>query len=239
MESDVKLKAFVSWSGGKDGALSCYRAMKSFQITHLLNMITEDGEVSRSHGMRTRILQLQGEAIGLPVVQVRSSWESYETEFKKAVSSLKEKGVEVGIFGDIDVEAHREWVERVSKELGIRAVLPLWGEKKRENLVQELIEAGFGAVIVATRKDLLGAEWLGRWIDNDFVREISKVRGVDISGENGEYHTFVVSGPIFEKKLKILKSKKITREDHCFLDISECEFTETVICEENNLYGRT
>ena len=221
-----KLKAFVSWSGGKDGALSYYRAMKSFQITHLLNMIAEDGEVSRSHGIRTRILQLQGEAIGLPVVQVRSSWESYETEFKKAISSLKEKGVEVGIFGDIDLEEHREWVERVSKESGINAVLPLWGEKKRENLIQELIEAGFETVIVATRKDLLGLEWLGRGIDHAFVREISKVRGVDISGENGEYHTFVVSGPIFKKKLKILKSEKITREEHCFLDILECELAK-------------
>ena len=222
-----KLKAFVSWSGGKDGALSYYRAMKSFQITHLLNMIAEDGEVSRSHGIRTRILQLQGEAIGLPVVQVRSSWESYETEFKKAISSLQERGVEVGIFGDIDLEEHREWVERVSKESGISAVLPLWGEKKRENLIQELIEAGFETVIVATRKDLLGLEWLGRGIDYAFVREISKVRGVDISGENGEYHTFVVSGPIFKKKLKILKSEKITREGHCFLDIAECELAET------------
>ena len=226
MEKAVKLKAFVSWSGGKDSALSYYRAMKNFQITHLLNMITEDGEVSRSHGIRTRILQLQGEAIGLPVVQVRSSWKSYETEFKKAISSLQERGVEVGIFGDIDLEEHREWVERVSKESGISAVLPLWGEKKRENLIQELIEAGFETVIVATRKDLLGLEWLGRGIDHAFVREISKVRGVDISGENGEYHTFVVSGPIFKKRLKILKSEKITREDHCFLDISACELVK-------------
>jgi len=226
MEKAVKLKAFVSWSGGKDGALSYYRAMKNFQITHLLNMIAEDGEVSRSHGIRTRILQLQGEAIGLPVVQVRSSWESYETEFKKAISSLKEKGVEVGIFGDIDLEEHREWVERVSKESGISAVLPLWGEKKRESLIQELIEAGFETVIVAARKDLLGPEWLGRGIDHDFVREISKVRGVDISGENGEYHTFVVSGPIFKKRLNILKSEKITREEHCFLDISACELVK-------------
>ncbi|MDI6776137.1 MAG: diphthine--ammonia ligase [Syntrophales bacterium] len=238
MEKVVKLKAFVSWSGGKDGALSYYRAMKNFQITHLLNMIAEDGEVSRSHGIRTRILQLQGEAIGLPVVQVRSSWESYETEFKKTISSLKEKGVEVGIFGDIDLEEHREWVERVSKESGISAVLPLWGEKKRENLIQELIETGFETIIVATRKDLLGQEWLGRRIDHDFVREISKIRGVDISGENGEYHTFVVSGPIFKKRLKILKSEKITREEHCFLDISACELAE-IVTGEKKIFDKT
>ncbi len=223
MEKVVKLKAFVSWSGGKDGALSYYRAMKSFQITYLLNMIAEDGKRSRSHGIRTDVLRLQGKAMGLPLIQVKSSWETYEAEFKRTLSCFKERGIEAGIFGDIDLEEHRQWVERVSREAGIKAVLPLWGEKKRENLIQELIEAGFEAVIVTTRKDLLGEEWLGRRIDHDFLRDISQVNGVDISGENGEYHTLVVSGPIFKKRLKILKSEKITREEHCFLDISACE----------------
>ena len=223
MEENKKLNAFISWSGGKDAALSYYRAMKDFHVTHLLNMVAEDGIISRSHGIRTDIMRLQGEAMSLPVVQIRSSWETYETEFKKALSDLKDKGVEAGIFGDIDLEEHREWVERVSKESGLKAALPLWGEKKREKIIEELIEAGFEAVVVATRKDLLGPEWLGRRIDHDFVRDISKIKGVDISGENGEYHTFVVSGPIFKKSIGILKSDKITRDQHCFLDISECE----------------
>jgi len=218
-----KIKAFVSWSGGKDAALSYYRAMKDFHITHLLNMVAEDGLISRSHGIRTDILRLQAEAMGLIIIQPRSSWETYEAEFKRALSDLKDKGVEAGIFGDIDLEEHREWVERVSKESGIEAVLPLWGEKNRENLIEELIKAGFETVVVATKKDVLGPEWLGRRIDYDFVRDISKIKGVDISGEGGEYHTFVVSGPIFKKSINIVKSDKITRDQHCFLDISECE----------------
>ena len=218
-----KVKTFVSWSGGKDAALSYYRMMKDFHVTHLLNMVAEDGRISRSHGIRTDVLRMQAEAISLPIVQVSSSWGTYEAEFKKALSDLKCEGVEAGIFGDIDLDAHREWVERVSKESGMKAVLPLWGEKNRENLIEELIEAGFETVIVATKKDVLGTEWLGRRIDYDFVRDISKIKGVDISGEGGEYHTFVVSGPIFKKRINILKSEKNTRDQHCFLDILECE----------------
>ena len=226
MEEIIKLNAFVSWSGGKDGALSYYRAMKNFHVTHLLNMVAENGQISRSHGIRTGVLRLQAEAMDLTIVQPRSSWETYEAEFKRALSGLKDKGIEAGIFGDIDFEEHREWVERVSRESGLEAVLPLWGEKNRENLIKELIETGFKAVVVATRKDLLGTEWLGRRIDHDFVREISKIKGVDISGEGGEYHTFVLSGPIFKKRINILKSEKITRDKRCFLDISECELAE-------------
>ncbi|MCD4763561.1 MAG: hypothetical protein K8R28_06000, partial [Desulfobacterales bacterium] len=138
-----KVKTFVSWSGGKDAALSYYRVMGDFHVTHLLNMVAEDGRISRSHGIRTDVLRMQAEAMSLPIVQVRSSWETYEAEFKKTLSGLKGRGVETGIFGDIDLDAHREWVERVSKESGMEAVLPLWGEKNRENLIEELIEAGF------------------------------------------------------------------------------------------------
>ena len=218
-----KLNAFVSWSGGKDAALSYYRAMKNFHVTHLLNMVAEDGRISRSHGIKTDVLRMQAEAMGLPIVQPRSSWETYEAEFKKALSGLKDKGVEAGIFGDIDLEGHREWVERVSRESGMEAVLPLWGEKNRENLIEELIEAGIETVVVATKKDLLGPEWLGRHIDRDFIRDISEIKDVDMSGENGEYHTLVVSGPIFKKRINIVKSEKVTRDGHCFLDILECE----------------
>jgi len=218
-----KVKAFVSWSGGKDAALSYYRAMGDFQITHLLNIVAEDGRISRSHGIRTDVLRMQAEAMGIKIVQPESFWETYEAEFKKALSGLKDQGVEAGIFGDIDLDGHREWVERVSKESGMEAVLPLWGEKKRENLIEELLKTGFEAVVVAIKKDVLGPEWLGRRIDRGFVRDISKIKGVDISGEKGEYHTFVLSGPIFKKRINILKSEKVSRGEHSFLDISKCE----------------
>lgn len=225
MEKNKKLKAFVSWSGGKDAALSYFRVMKQFEVTHLLNMTAEDGKRSRSHGVRTGIIHKQAEAMGLIVVQPRSSWETYEAEFKKAVSELKQQGIGAGIFGDIDLEGHREWVERVSNNVGIRAVLPIWREK-RETLLQEFIEAGFEAIVVAVKKDILGDEWLGRIIDCDFVNDMSKIEGVDIAGENGEYHTLVLSGPVFERRITITQSEKVIRDEHCFLDISACEVRE-------------
>jgi len=92
-----KVKTFVSWSGGKDAALSFYRAMGDFQVTCLLNMVAEDGRISRSHGIRTDVLRMQAEAMGIQIIQQESSWETYEAEFKKALSGLKGRGVEAGI----------------------------------------------------------------------------------------------------------------------------------------------
>jgi uncharacterized protein (TIGR00290 family) len=228
-----KLKAFVSWSGGKDAALSCWRAMKEYRVTHLLNMTAEDGLFSRSHRIRTDVLRLQGEAIGLPVVQVGSSWDTYEEKFKEALAGLKEAGVRVGIFGDIDLEEHRQWVERVAGESEMEAVLPLWGRTSRVELMEELISSGFEAVVVAARRDLLGSEWLRRRIDRDFVRDISRLEGVDICGEGGEYHTLVLSAPFFSRRMRITKAETVVHDNYCFLDVRECALAE----KENSSRG--
>jgi len=220
------MKAFVSWSGGKDAALSCWRARKRYRVTHLLSMMGEDELFSRSHHIRADVLKLQGEAMGLPVVQTGSTWETYEERFKDALSGLKKSGVRVGIFGDIDLEEHRQWVERVTRESGMEAVLPLWGEVVRESLMDELITVGFEAVVVAVRTDLLGVEWLGRRIDIDFMKDISQVAGVDICGEGGEYHTLILSGPLFAKRIRIGRFQIATHDRYSFLDIQDCELTE-------------
>ena len=226
MEQTEMMKAFVSWSGGKDAALSCWRARKRYRVTHLLSMMGEDELFSRSHRIRADVLKLQGEAMGLAVVQTGSSWETYEARFKDALAGLKKTGVRVGIFGDIDLEEHRQWVERVTRESGMEAVLPLWGEVVRESLMDELITVGFEAVVVAVRTDLLGVEWLGRRIDSDFMKDISQVAGVDICGEGGEYHTLILSGPLFAKRIRIRRSQTVTHDTYSFLDIRDCELTE-------------
>jgi uncharacterized protein (TIGR00290 family) len=201
------VKVFSSWSGGKECALATYKAIsQGHEVLYLLNFVSEDGERSRSHGIKASVVALQAEAIGIPLIQVKTSWENYEENFKKVVRELKNKGIEGGVFGDIDIEEHREWVERVCGEVGIKALSPLWGIKA-EKLIEELLKLKFKAIIVATRLD---ENFLGKVLDKALVRQISKL-GSHPCGENGEYHTFVTEGPIFKKALKVTsgESKKI------------------------------
>jgi diphthine-ammonia ligase len=201
------VKVFSSWSGGKECALATYKAIsQDHEVLYLLNFVTEDGQRSRSHGIKASVLALQAEAIGIPVIQMKTSWEDYEENFKKVVRELRDKGIEGGVFGDIDIEEHREWVERVCGEVGIKALSPLWGINAEE-LIEELLKLKFKAIIVATRLD---EHFLGKVLDKALVRQISKL-GSHPCGENGEYHTFVTEGPIFKKALKVTsgESKKI------------------------------
>lgn len=216
------MKTFVSWSGGKESNFALYQAAKEgFRISHLLNMVTEEGKRSRSHGLSSKLIRLQSEALNIPLLQQRCTWESYEGEFKKVVLKMKENGVKAGIFGDIDFQEHRDWVERVCREVGIKAELPLWG-KNRKELLEEFILAGFEAIIVAVKAEVLGKDWLGKKIDKNLVRELEKKK-IDLCGESGEYHTFVINGPIFKRRIKILKSNKVFKDGRWFLNILNYE----------------
>jgi uncharacterized protein (TIGR00290 family) len=210
------MKVFSSWSGGKECALATYKAIsQGHEVLYLLNFISEDGQRARSHGIKASVVALQATAIGIPLIQVKTSWEDYEENFKKVAKELKNKGIEGGVFGDIEVEEHREWVERVCSEVGVKAFLPLWGIKAEE-LIKELLKLKFKAIIVATRLD---ENFLGKVLDKALVRQITKL-GSHPCGENGEYHTLVTEGPIFRKTLKVTRGESKKRDNIWLWEIS-------------------
>ncbi len=210
------MKVFASWSGGKESALATYRAIsQGHEVLYLLNFISDKGERSRSHGVKAEVLALQAESLGIPILQVRTSWNNYEENFKKAVLSLKEKGIEGGVFGDIDLEEHREWVEGISEELDIKPILPLWGDEA-EKLLSDFLGLGFKSIVVATR---LNENLLGGNLNQDCLAKIQKFES-HLCGEAGEYHTFVFDGPIFDKPLKVIPGKTEKRGNVWFLEIS-------------------
>ena len=207
----------VSWSGGKDSCFACYQAMsQGYQVSHLVNFISDEFDRVRFHGTEAKLIQMQSQAMGLPLLQKQTSWDGYEQEFKEGVRSLIPDGVKGMVFGDIYLQEHRDWVERVCAELGIEAVEPLW-EKDLEEILGGFIDSGFEALVVSAKSELIEQEWIGRRVDRSFM-DYLRHKGIDICGENGEYHTLVVDGPIFKKKIDITQSKTIVRDNHWFLD---------------------
>ena len=118
-----------------------------------------------------------------------------------------------------------QWVDRVCSEVGIIPHLHLWGESQ-DKILREFIDLGFEAVVVTTKADLLGEEWLGRKIDLDFLAhsaELGNTENITPCGEAGEYHTLVIDGPLFRKRLEILEASKVLREGYWFFEIVKCE----------------
>jgi diphthine-ammonia ligase len=221
------IKAFASWSGGKDCCLALNRAVSSgLDVRYLANTVTSDGERSRSHGISAAVIKKQAEALAIPIVQQPTADGDYEARFIEMLEAFRQEGIKDGVFGDIDFNAHREWIERVCAKAGMTPHLPLWLEDQTK-LMEEFIDAGFTAVVVAVKAELFGEEMLGRTIDRDFIKQLKEMgEGVTPCGEAGEYHTLVIDGPLFKKRLDITESRRVTRGEHHFLDILGMELMD-------------
>jgi len=123
-----------------------------------------------------------------------------------------------GLFGDIDIQDHRDWRLRVCGAQGIRARHPLW-KRPRHELLEEFIGLGFKAVIIVTQAEKMGSDWLGRAIDARAITELEKM-GVDPSGETAEYHTVVTEGPIFQSRIALTPGEPVLHEGYWFLIVS-------------------
>lgn len=222
-------QVFASWSGGKDCCLATYRAiMSGLEVRYLANTVTGDGKTSWSHGLSAEIIKVQAQAMGITLIQPQTTSDNYEAEFINMLRNFKQDGIEGGVFGDIDFNEHREWIERVCRAADIVPHLPLWLESQAK-LMREFVSLGFKAVVVATKADLLDEEWLGREINLDFIKdlaELSQTRDITPCGEAGEYHTLVIDGPVFPKRIEILKTQNVSRNEHWFLEILDLKLRD-------------
>lgn len=212
--------ALCSWSGGKD---SCFAWMKAIQQNHvpkvLLNVLNEEGKISRSHGIPASILMSQSLAMGIPIELINSSWKSYESKFTNALVVLKKMyAVDTAVFGDIDLQAHRDWEEKVCTQAGLTALLPLW-QQNRKQLVLQMLDAGIKAIIVSCN-ETMGSGFLGRLLDQQCITDLENT-GVDVCGENGEFHTLVTDCPLFSSPLNIQITQHLRHENYWFTQLTE------------------
>jgi len=204
-----------SWSGGKD---SCFALMQAILLGYnprvLLNVLNEEGKISRSHGIPYSILRTQADAANLPIHCISSSWNEYEMHFTNALTELKDKfQVRYAVFGDIDLEDHRDWEEKVCNNSGLTAILPLW-KQNRKALVLQMLEAGIESIIVSCNKTM-GESFIGRRITSGLVNELESM-GIDPCGENGEYHTLVLDCPLFFTSINVGITEKLIHDNYWF-----------------------
>jgi len=186
----------ASWSGGKDSCFAYWKAVSlGLKVSYLLNFINEDSARAMSHGLDHKLIALQAQAMGLPIIQQRVTWDTYEAGFKAALEELKLKGVTGLVTGDIHLQEHKDWIDRVCGEIGVEAILPLW-QMNTSQLLTDFIDAGFKATVVSVKAEFFGEE-------------------------SGELHTFVYDGPPFKKAIEIINSAPVFRDDRWFLDILE------------------
>ncbi|AIY78900.1 diphthine--ammonia ligase [Clostridium botulinum] len=213
-------KFIMSYSCGKDSTLALYRMIKAGHKPEVL-LVTVDKKNSRSwfHGVPEKLIREMADSLNISLLLVDSEGgNDYESTFTKALICAREKhGIDFCVFGDIDLEPHRAWCTDRCNEASIEAVFPLWQEN-REDLVYEFIDSGFKTVIKNVKLKCMSEDFLGKVLTTDVVEQI-KATGSDACGENGEYHTFVYDGPLFNYPINFSKKGIIKTQEYGYLDI--------------------
>jgi uncharacterized protein (TIGR00290 family) len=218
MQEDV----LFCWSGGKDSAMALHaiQAARKHRVTALLTTVTEEYDRISMHGVRRVLLERQATSIGLPLHAVLIPPQCvnviYEERMKQALTENLARGVRRVAFGDIFLEDLRVYRERSLALLGMEALFPVWKRDTRE-LARDFVRLGFRAIAVCIDPRVLDPSFAGRELDESFFADLPA--GVDPCGENGEFHTFVFDGPIFQQPIRVAIGEKVTRDGFCFCDL--------------------
>ncbi len=211
----------LGWSGGKDSALALHalRAAGREPVA-LLTTVTEGVERISIHGVRRELLHAQARATGVEVVEVRIPLpcpnEIYEARMEEALAQPPLDAVVEVAFGDLFLEDIRAYREERLRPTGRRALFPVWG-RDTEALAQAFIDHGFEAIVATVDPRSLDASFAGRAYDAAFLRDLPP--HVDPCGENGEFHTFVHAGPIFDAPLAVTTGVVVERDGFVYADI--------------------
>ncbi|MGB2592127.1 MAG: diphthine--ammonia ligase [Candidatus Acidiferrum sp.] len=210
------------WSGGKDSAMALHALLqqKNVRVAALLTTVTEGYERISMHGVRRELLQRQAQSIGLPLHEVRIPPQCvnpiYEARMEEALRTHFEQGVRKVAFGDIFLEDLRAYREKNLARIGMAALFPIWKRDTRD-LARFFVANRFRAVAVCVDPKILPASFAGRDLDESFFRDLPS--HADPCGENGEFHTFVFDGPIFQSPIPVRTGEVVHRDGFVFCDL--------------------
>jgi len=212
-------KALISWSSGKDSAWALHEARREgrYDIIGALTTVTETfGRVS-IHGVRQEILQAQCEAAGLPqrIVPIPYPCPNgiYEARMGEAVAQAVADGITHMIFGDLFLADIRAYREQKLAGTGITPVFPLW-DRPTPELAQAMMTSGLEAHLATVDLKRLPAAFAGRKFDATLLADLPD--GVDACGENGEFHTCVVAGPMFSRRMAVTPGERVERDGYAY-----------------------
>ncbi len=206
----MKTKVAVSWSGGKDAMMALHHLVKSseYEIDHLHTVIGEETQRVGMHGIPKELISAQARALEMPVIfselPADQSNASYEKVMNDYCESCKQKGISHIAFGDIFLEDLKIYREKQLEGTGLKTLFPIWGVDTCQQL-KDFIEAGYKTKICAADAQFFKKEQVGNTLSIELVENLPKK--VDPCGENGEFHTFVYDGPLFNNSIRLKLNK--------------------------------
>ena len=172
------------------------------------------------HGVRRILLERQAAALEIPlrtiVIPKDATNDQYEAKMAEELVEFKTQGIDSIVFGDLFLQDVRSYREQFLSRFQMKGIFPVWG-RNTNDFVREFIRLGFKAVITCVNTEALDECFAGKLIDEEFLEQLPP--SVDPCGENGEFHSFVVDGPVFREPVRCVLGKSVRRGPFCFRDL--------------------
>jgi ABC transporter with metal-binding/Fe-S-binding domain ATP-binding protein len=209
------MKVGVLFSGGKDSTFATYIAKKQgYEISCLISIFSKNKESYMFHTPSIDLTKEQAKVMHLPIIiqktkgKKESELKDLESAIKQAIKKYKIKGI---VTGAVESVYQSTRIQKICNKFKIECFNPLW-QKNQIELLEELIKNKFEVIITGIAAEGFDESWLGRKIDNRTIEDLKNLKKkykISLSGEGGEYESFVLWSPIFKKRIKLIKSKKI------------------------------
>jgi ABC transporter with metal-binding/Fe-S-binding domain ATP-binding protein len=208
------MKLAVLFSGGKDSCFASQRAMEKEEVACLITLISKNPESYMFHTPNIHLTEIQAKALGLPLLVVETEGKKEEElkDLRRAIEKAKEKhGIEGIVTGALLSVYQATRVQKICNDIGLWCFNPLWQANQLE-YIREFISSGFKAAISGVFAYPFDDSWLGKVIDEETLEELTKISEkfrISLTGEGGEFETFVFDGPIFKKRIEIIEASKV------------------------------
>jgi len=216
----------LSWSSGKDSAWSLHllRQQSEYEIVGLLTTFNQQANRVAMHAVRRSLVEAQAKGAGIPLWDVDLPWPcsnaDYECIMKEKCKDAVQGGIEYIAFGDLFLRDIRAYREKQLENSGLQPIFPVWGMPTRE-LADSMIKSGMRAKLTCVDPKLLAPEFVGREFDEQLLSEFPP--DIDPCGENGEFHTFVYAGPMFQHDLSVEVGEVVSRDGFIFADVKHSQ----------------
>ena len=235
----MKKKILLSWSTGKDSAWTLYllKQQQIYEVSGLITTLNSAFDRVAMHSSRRVLVEMQAAAAGLPLIAVPLPWPcsnvDYECAMKKVCDEAVAQGVSAIAFGDLFLEDIRAYRERQLKDTGLEPLFPVWKVPTAE-LASDMIRSGLKAKLVCIDPKKLSPDFAGRDFDQQLLRDLPA--GVDPCGENGEFHSFVYAGPMFNREIPVTAGERVERDGFWYADLLPQE--HSALSSRHSAHGR-
>lgn len=208
----------VLFSGGKDSSFACYRAMEKNSVACLIAIISENEESYMFHTPNIRHTDIQAEAMGIPLLSRHTvgQKEMELADLKSAIAAARDQFQIDGIVtGAIESVYQASRIQKICRDMDLWCFNPLW-QISQVDYLRLLLSKGFEIIISGVFAYPFDASWVGSTITEARIQMLEQLQGkykINPSGEGGELETFVLDGPMFSKRIEILRASK-TYEDY-------------------------